>query len=111
MNSYKIIITPDAEADLIEIRNYIAFSLLVPDVALHYIRSIRNEIGKLSYMAGSIAPVQHEPWRSCGVRKITAKAFFVYYRIDESAKRVYIMNVIYARRDQLLALQHMSVEV
>ena len=64
MDSYEIIITPDAEADLFEIRDYIAYTLLAPDVALNYIRSIRNEIQKLTYMASSIAPVEREPWHS-----------------------------------------------
>lgn len=36
MDSYEIIITPDAESDLIEIRDYIAYTLLVPEVALNY---------------------------------------------------------------------------
>ncbi|MCI1655127.1 MAG: type II toxin-antitoxin system RelE/ParE family toxin [Lachnospiraceae bacterium] len=44
MNSYEIIVTPDAEADLYEIKNYIAETLLVPDVALNYIRVIRKEM-------------------------------------------------------------------
>lgn len=35
MDSFDIIITPDAEADLLEIRDYIAYTLLVPDVALY----------------------------------------------------------------------------
>ena len=56
MDSYEIIITPDAEADLFEIRDYIAYTLLAPDVALTYIRAIRTEIQKLTYMASSIFP-------------------------------------------------------
>ena len=35
MGSYKIIITPDAEMDLIEIRNYIALVLRITNIALH----------------------------------------------------------------------------
>jgi plasmid stabilization system protein ParE len=54
VNSYEIIVTPDAEADLHEIRDYIAETLLVPDVALKYIRVIRKEMEKLSYMADSL---------------------------------------------------------
>ena len=54
MNAYEIIVTPDAEADLYEIKNYIAETLLAPDVALNYIRVIRKEMEKLSYMADSI---------------------------------------------------------
>ena len=69
MDAYTIIITPNAEEDLRNIRNYIALVLSVPDVALHYIQSIRKEIEKLSYLAKSIAPIESEPWHSRGVRK------------------------------------------
>ena len=110
MNSYKIIVTPDAEADLCEIRDYIADTLLVPDVALHYIRAIRREIEKLSYMADSIAPEEREPWHSRGVRKITAKNFYVYYRPDNTTGEVFILNIIYSKRDQLKALKSMDLK-
>ena len=109
MNSYEIIVTPDAEADLYEIKNYIADTLLVPDVALNYIRVIRKEMEKLSYMADSIAPEEREPWNSIGVRKIIAKNFYIYYRPDEVSGRVYVLNVIYAKRDQLKALNKMNL--
>ena len=106
MNSYEIIVTPDAEADLYEIRNYIAET---PDVALNYIRVIRKEMEKLSYMADSIAPEEREPWHSRGVRKIIAKNFYIYYRPDEVSGRVYVLNVIYAKRDQLKTLNKMNL--
>ena len=109
MDSYEIIITPDAEADLFEIRDYIAYTLLAPDVALTYIRAIRTEIQKLTYMASSIAPIEREPWNSRGVRKIIAKNFFIYYRPDNASCKVYILNVIYAKRDQLRALKNMNL--
>ena len=104
MNSYEIIMTPDATTDLVELRDYIADVLLVPDTALSYIRAIRKEISKLSEMPGRIKPVDDEPWHSRGIREIMAKNFYVYYRIDEETKRVYIMNVIYNKRDQLRQL-------
>lgn len=50
MSTYEIIMTPDATTDLVEIRNYIADVLLVPDIALAYIRTIRTEINKLASM-------------------------------------------------------------
>ena len=109
MNSYEIIVTPDAEADLYEIKNYIAETLLVPDVALNYIRVIRKEMEKLSYMADSIAPEEREPWHSRGVRKISAKNFYIYYRPDIVSGRVYVLNVIYAKRDQLKVLNKMNL--
>ena len=109
MNSYEIIVTPDAEADLHEIRDYIAETLLVPDVALNYIRVIRKEMENLSYMADSIAPEEREPWLSRGVRKISAKNFYIYYRPDEVSGRGYVLNLIYAKRDQLKALNKMNL--
>ncbi len=110
MDSYEIIMTPDATADLVELRDYIADVLLVPDTALFYIRTIREEISKLAEMPGRIKPVDDEPWHSRGIRKIMAKNFYVYYRIDEDAKRVYIMNVIYNKRDQLRQLSQMKLD-
>lgn len=110
MASYKIIVTPDAENDLVELRNYIAGVLLVYDTAINYIRTIRNEIGSLSEMPEKYKLVDDEPWHSRGIRKFLVKNFFVYYRIDEEHKKVFILNVIYARRDQLRALEHMNID-
>ena len=110
MDFYEIIMTPDAISDLSEIRDYIADVLMVPDIALNYIRAIRGEISKLEYMAPSIAPVPDEPWHSRGVRKIFAKNFYIYYRIDEEAKKVYVLNIIYNKRDQLKMLAQMKSE-
>ena len=110
MDSYKIIITPDAEDDLVELRNYIADVLLARDTARNYIRTIRKEIGTLSEMPARYKPVDDEPWHSRGIRRIMVNNFFVYYRIDEDRKQVFILNVIYARRDQLRMLEQMNID-
>lgn len=110
MDSYEIIMTPDATTDLMELRDYIAEVLLVPKTALTYVRAIRETISKLEYMAASIAPVLDEPWHSRGVRKIVAKNFHIYYRIDEDIKRVYVLNIIYNKREQLRMLDKMKID-
>ena len=110
MKPDEIIMTPDATADLVELRDYIADVLLVPDTALSYIRAIREEISKLSEMPGRIKPVDDEPWHSKGIRKTMAKNFYVYYRIDEDANQVYILNVIYSKCDQLRQLAQMKLD-
>ena len=110
MSDYQIIITPDAIDDLTELRNYIADVLLAPDTALNYIRTIRREIGGLARMPARHKRVDPEPWHSRGVRKIIVKNFYVYYRIDEPIGTVYILNVIYAKRDQLKALTRMKLD-
>lgn len=109
MNTYEIIVTPDAEADLYAIKDYIAETLQVPEVALNYIRALRKEMEKLSYMAESIAPVEREPWHTRGVRKIAFKNFYIYYRPDNASGKVYILNLIYTKRDQLEVLENMDL--
>lgn len=106
MDEYEIIITPDAAEDLWEVRNYIADVLLSPETALEYVRTVRQEIAGLAQFPARFKPMDEEPWHSRGVRRLQAKNFFVYYWIDEPQMRVYVMNVIYARRDQLQALAH-----
>ena len=100
----------DATQDLTELRDYIANVLLAPETALAYVRTIRREIGSLARMPTRYKCVDQEPWRSRGVRKINVKNFYVYYRIDEPTGVVYVLNVIYARRDQLKALSHMQLD-
>lgn len=110
MDSFEIIMTPDATADLMELRDYITDVLLVPEIALSYIRAIHKEISKLEYLAASIAIVPEEPWHSRGIRKIIAKNFYIYYRVDEHTKRVYVLNIIYNKRDQLQALRKIKAD-
>ena len=110
MDFYEIIMTNDATADLIELRDYIAEVLLAPETALSYIRTIHAEISTLSEMPARIRTVDDEPWHSRGIRRVIAKNFYVYYRIDESSKRVYILNIIYNKRDQLRQLGRLKLD-
>ncbi|MCR4962406.1 MAG: type II toxin-antitoxin system RelE/ParE family toxin [Firmicutes bacterium] len=100
MTSYRIIVTPDAQADLAELRDYIANTLSAPGTALAYVRAVRQEIASLAEMPARCKLLEDEPWHSYGFRRLPVKNFYVYYRIDEPANIVYVLNVIYARRDQ-----------
>ena len=108
MDSYEIVMTPDAIDDLTELRNYIADVLLAPTAALNTVRAIREEIAGLATFPAANRTMDEEPWRSRGLRRVQARNFFVYYRIDEDRKAVYILNIIYARRNQLNALSEKS---
>ena len=108
MQTYEIIVTPDAENDLIDLRDYITYELLSPDIAVSYIREIRAEIAKLEYLAPSIAIFPDEPFHSMGIRRITANNFIVYFWINDETRTVFVLNVIYKRRDQLQALKHLT---
>ena len=106
MERYEVTITPDAAADLTELRDYIAGALFSPDAARSCIRSIRLEIEKLESLPAIHPLVEEEPWHSRGVRSMLVKNFLIYYRVDEPANHVDILNVIYARRDQWRILRN-----
>ena len=110
MDVYEIIMTVDAADDLIELRDYIAEVLLAPDTALAYIRMLREKIGAPGVMPGRNKYLDDEPWRSRGIRKMIVKNFVIYYRIEESDKRAYILNIIYAKREQLRMLAQMELD-
>ena len=78
MTQYRIIVTPDAVDDMVELRNYIADVLCAPDTALSYIRAVRKEIAALSEMPARYRPVDDEPWHSRGIWKLLVKNSFVY---------------------------------
>ena len=104
MDSYEVIITPDAAGDLTELRDYIVYTLHAHNTAISYIQAVRKEIESLSIMPARNKTLDDEPWHSRGIRKIMAKNFYIYYRIDENAGRIYVLSVIYAKRDQLKML-------
>ena len=94
MEPYEIMITSDAVRDLTELRNYIADVLLEPETALSCIRTVRREIDSLSEMPARYRAMDEEPWHTRQIRRMIVKNFFVYYRIDEAARRVIVLNVI-----------------
>ena len=104
MGDYEIIMTQDAVSDLEELGSYISCALRAPDTALAYIKRIRGKIKTLTVFPERNRLLETEPWRSMGVRKVIVQNFYIYYRIDFDFQRVYILNIIYTRRDQLNAL-------
>jgi len=43
---------------------------------------------------------KEEPWHSQGVHALTVKNFLVYFWVDEAAKKVQVMGIVYGCRDQ-----------
>ena len=99
MNDFKVIITPDAEADLIELDDYITFELMAPDTAISYIRDIRTKISELRKSPKKYRLVEDEPWHSRGVRRMNAKNFAVFFYVYEEYSEVYVQNIVYQKRD------------
>lgn len=103
---YDVIITPDAENDLWNIKDYITYKLLEPETANEYVQELKSGILSLDNMPEKFSLVEFEPWRSRGMRHFNVKNFVVYYYVRNDLSSVYIANVIYKKRDQLTALNN-----
>ena len=96
--------TPDAISDLKGLNTYISDVLASKYIARSYLNEIRKKISSLAHMPERIKLMEQEPWHSRGIRYMIVKNFNIYFRIDKTENRVYILNIIYAKRDQLSQL-------
>lgn len=104
MDEYQVIITPDAEKDLMELDDYITFELQVPEIAVAYIAAIKQELLTLKTAPKRYRVIDDEPWKSRGVRRMNVKNFAAFYVVLDEYKEVYIQNIIYQKRDIIRVL-------
>ena len=105
MSRYKFLVLPSCQKNMQEMKHYIADVLCNPSAAYSCIDEIERKIVSLADMPKMFKLVDDEPWHSRGIRRMRVRNFFVYYRIDDSANIVYILNIIYAKCDQKKALE------
>jgi len=104
MDDYRVILTPDAEEDLAEIKQYISVHLQAPETAMRYLAVLKKDTAKLAFYPEKHQIMKEEPWKQLRLRFLKSKGFLIYYRIDEQTHTVFVLNYIYTRRDQLHAL-------
>ncbi len=99
MSAWKVIYTEQAEADLREIYEYIAYTLLEPEAAKNQARRIMDAAGKLDQL-----PLRHplydkEPWQSKGLRVLTVDHFLAFYLPIEKQNTVVVIRIMYGGRN------------
>lgn len=93
-------LTQQAEESLREIADYIRFTLQAPGTAAKMLDTLAEEIFTLDQFSYRAPLTKEEPWHSQGVHALTVKNFLVYFWVDEAAKKVQVMGIVYGRRDQ-----------
>lgn len=104
MKHYEIIIDQTVEKHIESIVRYISYDLCNKQAALMLLEKIENSINGLKDFPNSHSLIDREPWRNLGVRKVYAKSYIIYYRVNENEKRVYVMAIVYSKRDQFKQL-------
>ena len=97
--SYEVIISDQAQADLRNIFEHIAFGLQSKINAARQIDRIEEEILSLSEMPERYKRYDREPWFSRNTHMVTVDHFCVFYQVDRDGGRVYVLRVLYGGRD------------
>jgi toxin ParE1/3/4 len=99
--NYYVKILPSAIEDLQQIYNYIAYELQSIINAENQLNRIQEEISKLDFMPESFRLYEKEPWKSRGLRFFSVDNYIVFYVINNNAKEVNVLRVLYGRIDFL----------
>jgi plasmid stabilization system protein ParE len=97
--NYRVRIVKPARTDMREIHRYIAMDLQNPAAATKRINLIDTNIQSLKTMPTRFPLVQDAYLASKGYRMIVCESHLVFFIIEEATKKVFVMRVIYARRD------------
>ncbi|WP_062105433.1 type II toxin-antitoxin system RelE/ParE family toxin [Bacillus niameyensis] len=96
---YKLLLTEQADLDLRGIYEYIAFTLLEPDIAAGQLMRIENAILSLDEMPQRFRLFEKEPWHSRGLCQMPVDHFIVFYIPNDKDKTVTVIRVMYGRRN------------
>ncbi|WP_353948344.1 type II toxin-antitoxin system RelE/ParE family toxin [Sporolactobacillus sp. Y61] len=99
MSQWKIVYTVQAERDLHDIYEYIALSLLNPEIAKKQTQRIMNAASKLDEMPFRFSLYNKEPWHSKGLRVLPVDNYLVFYLTVEPMKIVVIVRIMYSGRN------------
>ncbi len=96
---YEVITTDQADTDLRDIYEYIAFKLLSPDNAAGQLGRLEEHIVGLEKFPEKFRHYEKEPWYSRGLRVMPVDNYLVFYIPDKDAGIVTVIRVMYAGRD------------
>ncbi|MCD8395886.1 MAG: type II toxin-antitoxin system RelE/ParE family toxin [Lachnospiraceae bacterium] len=96
---YHVKISSQAETDLRDIYEYIAFELQAPENAAGQIDRLQKTILGLDHMPKRFRCYEKEPWKSRGLREVPVDNYLVFYIPDDSTETVTIIRVMYGGRD------------
>lgn len=97
--TFNVSISKQAQKDLREIYEYIAFTLRSPQNAAGQLERLEKKIAGLSQMPMRFRKYETEPWHSRGLRIMPVDNFVVLYIPNEEMGTVVIIRVMYGGRN------------
>ena len=96
---YEINISNQADIDLRNIYEYIAYEVKAPENAASQLTRLENNILGLTKMPERFRLYENEPWHSRGLHIMSVDHYLVLYIPDKSNQAVTILRVMYGGRD------------
>lgn len=96
---FDVQISNQADLDLREIFEYIAFELSAPETALKQLDRLEKAINNLDYMPLKYRIYDREPWKSRGLRVLPVDHYLIFYIVNMDRKKVMIVRVMYTGRN------------
>ena len=104
---YKL--TDKAEADLDGIVSYISVQLANRQAAADFLDKLQAAINEACAFPESGVPAENEFLPYKAIRKKTISSYIMYYFPDMQAETIYILRIIYGRRNLDEILREMSL--
>lgn len=99
MNDYRITLTNRAKNDIIDIGDYIAYTLSEPDTSRNFIEGLKASISHLKDFPYKFPLIQDDILKSQNIRCMPYKNYYIFYKIIESNHFVIILRIGYNRRN------------
>jgi len=99
MSFWNTYISEQAELDIRNIHEYIAYALLAPDAARRTTNKLMDSIDNIEQGPKSYPLHRKEPWRSRGLRRKNAGTFAIFYIADEETNIVTIIRIMHSGRN------------
>ena len=98
-SNYQYHFTKKAEADLDEILSYISVELSNPDAASSFLKDVQTVIASICSVPKIGRIVENEFLPNREIRKSLVGNFVLYYLPDIKEKRIYVLRLLYGRRN------------
>ena len=105
---YEVIVSPEAEADLDRIVRYIAIDLGNPPAATSFADKVEKRLVDLETMPSKYSFCKDDFLRAMGYHRVHVGNYLLIYRIDESARCVFIVHVYHTLQDYESDLLHFA---
>ena len=99
LRNYNVVLTRRAKDDIIDVGDYIAYTLLEPGTAYKFVTGLRKAIDGLKMFPDRFGLVDDVVLSSQQIRCMPYKNYYVFYQVIEAMDTVLVLRVGYNRRN------------